>query len=1109
MSVTSQESSSQDIESDSKQSTNTTTVNNDSSSSPLSSCQTLTPTENDASINSQTVDKHNTAFDSQTLEKGNSSAPSIEKDACCNHNPNFKPVVNEQENSNFISEQLLDASKDKNKDLNSIQLLNDHKQSEVVVLKPKHSTGTFSSWNEEEVYETSHNNQHAHCTINSEELENGNIANSPQAVFTENTKEDRLENTLKLQDGTLQCNGDVTPANEDNLVDDSLKVGKQKKSGKQSNSKSKKNSKGKEDKQKKPAKTATTVNSSETVQKKSNKKKDENSVKNCAEQVRVNGIYSDVHTQEENEATNALNSIDDKEISNSDNKNCLLTTMDGKAVKPSRNEDIASSTQQQQASDSGAQKYDLIIDSENSSQIPPKSVQKEKQKSPPSNTHKGSLQKELPQAKIDATSMESNPMSLRPNVPKSKPKTHHGPSFPQQFRGTTDILDRITEALIKDPALQSTNPKDISVSKEKDTLIKGSKSDVMQVETGKQDIAASQELLLEGQSYFPVDVTSSQEEASILPSRFKSLSHSFNQSYQVAEAIGDVLEESSGGSTASSTTQESEESVIELLSSTHTSPEERLNQDLSSDEEENIIFIQNKAEGKSKIIDLKSIPPDKSELCTPSIAYPSVADSSQIFVESKCSTTESINLPQTSPIDKYNSIYSIVYIELYAEGLSKNIVLEAVHESSKKRLTLPITEAVTRWLRSQSPEILSLRPPEDETESDVSLEEQEQAETSAKADENKQQSTGQKNVFCNPLPVPSLENCNHLLINSNVNHNSYIDDTGRRVALNQKTTAHKKDNNEMTDKIAGNKRLESGGKNYSNLTNDEDNCEQCNPLKTNEPSQNTDIVFYNVDYNTVLKSTRKDKQVGQNINNFEIINGEKMPEDIKNKKYPINANKINENTNLNETDDNDDLSFASDETMECEWDLWDCNPTKPIQPSPTITKLSNVPTPIDEILGKTPEDYCSQMCDPAVSVAKYYSLGALQPNKKKCTKTDSDSSNYSEGIGAEEEEEVAEALKHFQHELEDDDGLQTCVSRDVQVEKGKRRYGNPEVYKSLYGEGHQVINLDDVGSRNMYSMSLLQQRQAARILQRKSSILVSRLKGEGPFPCGGICCILQ
>jgi hypothetical protein len=225
---------------------------------------------------------------------------------------------------------------------------------------------------------------------------------------------------------------------------------------------------------------------------------------------------------------------------------------------------------------------------------------------------------------------------------------------------------------------------------------------------------------------------------------------------------------------------------------------------------------------------------------------------------------------------------------------------------------------------------------------------------------------------------------------------------------------------------------------------------------------------------------------------------------------------------LSKDNDDDECSFTSEERLECEWDLWDCNPVKIL---PALPAQKNQ-TPVEDILVETPDDYCSHMCDPAVSVAKYYSLGALE---KKSVKYDDDGDdnddNEISSNATDSTNEEVDALKYFHHEMEDDDGLRTAPllmdgngNSDKMSDEERRRnnmYGNPEIYKGQYGESDTVKNSgiqfheEKERSKIVHNTILLQRTQTAHLLHRKSSILVSKLKGDGPFPCGGICCILQ
>lgn len=652
---------------------------------------------------------------------------------------------------------------------------------------------------------------------------------------------------------------------------------------------------------------------------------------------------------------------------------------------------------------------------------------------------------------------------------------------------------------------------------------------------------------------------------------------------------GNITDESSGDSTTSSTTRESEESVIELLSSTHTNPDDRLKQNLSSDEEEEIIFRAKVAHRKSETVDIKSVPPDKSN--SPSISGPYLQNSKHISYEDKTRTSRTFAKSQRGDV-------SLQYSEMYAEELSKIIVSEAVSESSKKRMCLPITEAVTRWLRSQSPDVLALPHPEDDMESESSSGEQEESDECMADVTGNQQLTGQKNVFCNPLPVPLLEDRHCLLVNTDANHIGDSTGTGRRVALNEcqycklqngNFVSENYDNNRanVAISIEGDKRLISGYDDRSFIISQKHNCDSVTPVENSHSgkhiclcqitkSHEGENVLTGLSWNVTCNVNCKKQHGSCSSNISEVVpmhynhkksgihtarskvqkevtltnvqensfqnrsqdtyktfksssepvnlftnyvrqgkctageNGfyEKQPENVKDKEYSVSNYK-------SDVLKDDDSSCTSEGTLECEWDLWDCNPVK-ILPVLTTPKSQ---TPVEETLCETPVDYCSRMCDPTVSVAKYYRLGTLQ---KKSVKSDEDEISNDATDSSDEE---VDALKHFQHELEDDDGLQiahlssngTGNSRKMSFEGHKRNviFGNPDIYKAHYGESGKLRNMgvqfqeEADRCRNMYNTTLSQRAHAAHLFHRKSSVLVSKLKGDGPFPCGGICCILQ
>jgi hypothetical protein len=493
-------------------------------------------------------------------------------------------------------------------------------------------------------------------------------------------------------------------------------------------------------------------------------------------------------------------------------------------------------------------------------------------------------------------------------------------------------------------------------------------------------------------------------------------------------------------------------------------------------------------------------------------------------------------------------------------------------------LCLPITEAVTRWLRSQSPEVLSLPPPADETDSEGSSEEQDSEEGIAEGTEI-QQSAGQKNVFCNPLPVLLLEDCHCLSCNSDIKHSG----TGRRVALNdfqycklqnENIVSGKYDNNIITVSVSieGDQRLINKYDDKNCISSHKDCCvslisetntdheehKRQGQIKKSRDKESV-LTQFSETVISVINSNNKQFSTSYYIcekisNGFNHKNdGRNMVKSrLKNKLSLSSAqgnsfqntsqdicvksgeNEVHEkelkSSNIGEHNvkkcksdllkGDDDCSVTSEETLECEWDLWDCNPAKllPVLPTPKNQ------TPVEETLAETPDDYCSYICDPTVSVAKYYSLGAME---RKCVKSDDEDDDDEElsSNATDSTYEEVDALKHFQHEMEDDDGLRVApMLRDWTGNKNKmsdeeckrsKMYGNAEIYKGHYGESDPVKNSgiqfqeEKERNKNVHNRILLQRKQAAHLFHRKSSVLVSKLKGDGPFPCGGRCCILQ
>nr|CAD7607467.1 unnamed protein product [Timema genevievae] len=453
------------------------------------------------------------------------------------------------------------------------------------------------------------------------------------------------------------------------------------------------------------------------------------------------------------------------------------------------------------------------------------------------------------------------------------------------------------------------------------------------------------------------------------------------------EGVEVLLTDESSLSSSSS----SEESVIELLSSMPTSPDVEVKA-RSSEEEDYVIFKDNLPMKDKSGPDATVVTCAKIDDCDKSTS----AHSTEVV------PWEEGPDPRPEKQEGESSL-SPTSVDRYSEVLSRLIASDALTEVTEERArsAYPITEAVTRWLRSQSPEeVLSLPPPE--SESDLTDDET-QVEEETQGGEKKL--TGPKNVYRNPLPAPSLKDDLHPL------NGGLLRGAGTRVAKETGYTTN------IDNKIG-----EEG--------------------RTNVPPSDDDEEARHVD--------------------------------------------MNEERNMSRGS-----SFVSDSTGE--WDQWDIESTKP-----------TVPQEGARLQSESPDDRRTYMCDPSLSVAKYYRLGAPATRKN-------EEGSSSETLSGSSSDEV-DALRHFEYEMGDPErgsqmSLAVELARSLEplpehwAVDPIRSAGNPEVYKKRYG--------DSPGGCQVWLAESGDNRKQESIFQRQSEILMSRLKGEGPFPCGGICCILQ
>ncbi|XP_063229557.1 uncharacterized protein LOC134534853 isoform X2 [Bacillus rossius redtenbacheri] len=460
------------------------------------------------------------------------------------------------------------------------------------------------------------------------------------------------------------------------------------------------------------------------------------------------------------------------------------------------------------------------------------------------------------------------------------------------------------------------------------------------------------------------------------------------------DVCADIPEGVSDESSLSSSTQ-SEESVIELLSSMPTSPD--VEAKTRSSEDDDLIYARRPV-GKLEILEMLG-------------------------------TEESFKTEMTS-----------VEMAKFADVLSRTIVSEAVEDAVLEcsKNTRPITHAVTRWLRSQSPEEVLSLPSREHSESELDDTDVSGGSMEDIADVRQKVKTGPKNVHRNPLPAPSPK------ISFKLKNVNSMDGTGRRVAK------------------------KSG---------------------------------YKVKLD---KKTAKDTNNKVNLKVLEGCDQSHYDEKMEQNKLPKN-NACRENVSKVQMDVVEG-SFSSD-LSECEgeWDLWECGSTKP-SPLTAPNNINELSFP-----NESPEDRRTTMCDPALSVAKYYSLGVAVKSAVRPEESSDTASEYDSEV---------DALHHFRNEMEEPESRHPSLASElarsyeplpkhwavdpVTVTNGKLNSSFQKRYLPDSG-----VQSEDSGDEVTIGSNAQRMNFKANLLHHQSAILMSRLQGDGPFPCGGICCILQ
>ncbi|XP_066997254.2 serine-rich adhesin for platelets [Anabrus simplex] len=425
-------------------------------------------------------------------------------------------------------------------------------------------------------------------------------------------------------------------------------------------------------------------------------------------------------------------------------------------------------------------------------------------------------------------------------------------------------------------------------------------------------------------------------------------------------------------------------------------------------------------------------------------------------------------------LGKKNYVICMSSVEKFSENMASRVMEEALfgikNSKSDQAFSWPITEAVTRWLRSQSTEEVLPVPELRDSESDFTEEVEE--ESTKCADVIQENIAGPKNVLRNPLPA--------LLHECNCTDNG----VGIRVATNNFELKHlkSKDSSDLRD----------------TLNNDD---------KTHTINNNNERA------NNVLKEMyRNDEDMDTKLYEDDLLN---TIDTKKNSWQEFNYHSSRRDAEIafNSLQDDGD-SIITGESVEYDAD-WECD-TVTLKPSLHVID-NNDTNPCSE----SPDCRCLHMCDPALSVAKYYRLGP------QTDKTDVVSQDHC----IESEEEI-DKIDQFRCELYDStydcshcslaNELEFCekpLPESWSIDRIKLTSENNgsthDILKMKYVDcttsdsgiqseesGNEDSRKPSTNSSNIFSNS-------AKLFNRNSAIHMTGITGEGPFPCGGICCILQ
>lgn len=461
--------------------------------------------------------------------------------------------------------------------------------------------------------------------------------------------------------------------------------------------------------------------------------------------------------------------------------------------------------------------------------------------------------------------------------------------------------------------------------------------------------------------------------------------------------------------------------------------------------------------------------------------------------------------------------------ERFADVIARRVINDALSISvAVKHLPfLPITEAVTKWLHSQSTEVVLSVPESEhsETDSTEEMEEEDNSESVAKYGNT----TGSKNVLRNPLPASSR------------NDEFSMVDTGIRVALlDKKYISFVNDSQCMEEHlikccskvydINSNRFLIPENKHLK--TRKRDIHQACQYMSANvcnsicsytyfsDSTFNNDNIKIEIEI-AYLDNHKKNEKCGQNL---------------------LSCKNRFENDTCTNTPNDFDI-IITEEHMEYDGE-WESGLITIKSTSGLTSTIGNEESDCS-LNAESPTNRCFQMCDPTHSVSKYYRLGSLteniySPDQEISSHTDlgpptkniySLDQEISSHTDSEEEQDTLEHFKdefrnrdHYSYATSLWDGLYICekpmpkcwsvdhiqIAQNAEVMhtmiKDEIKSGNSGMQPN-----ESEINQNRKTRRNSTNRST----EKTDFFSRKSALLMSHFTNDGPFPCDGICCILQ